>query len=180
MAALAKGRSVLDAYSYTGGFGIAAAKAGATEVICLDSSAARACASRTTALRRTACRANSSRPTCSRNSSGWPPRRRHSTSSSPIRRPSCARARIWSRAPRPIASWRVWRPQWWRRAASCCSPPARTISPMERFAAECAAGIARAGRSAALIRQAGAGADHPVHPHAAGDGLSEGLVYALD
>ncbi len=30
MASLAKGKSVLDAYSYTGGFGIVAAKAGAT------------------------------------------------------------------------------------------------------------------------------------------------------
>ena len=39
MAALANGRSVLDAYSYTGGFGIAAANAGAKEVACLDSSA---------------------------------------------------------------------------------------------------------------------------------------------
>jgi 23S rRNA (cytosine1962-C5)-methyltransferase len=39
IARLAKGKSVLDAYSYTGGFGIAAAKAGAKEVVCLDSSA---------------------------------------------------------------------------------------------------------------------------------------------
>src|SRR5450755_2932116 len=30
---------MLDAYSYSGGFGIAAAKAGAKDVICLDSSA---------------------------------------------------------------------------------------------------------------------------------------------
>jgi len=36
--------------------------------------------------------------------------------------------------------------------------------PLERFAAECAAGIARADRRAALVRQAGAGPDHPVHP----------------
>src|SRR5690349_19096192 len=34
MAALSKGQSVLDAYSYTGGFGLLAAKAGAKEVIC--------------------------------------------------------------------------------------------------------------------------------------------------
>ena len=39
IAGFAKGKSVLDAYSYTGGFGILAAKAGAKEVICLDSSA---------------------------------------------------------------------------------------------------------------------------------------------
>ena len=40
MAGLAKGRTVLDAYCYSGGFGILAAKAGAKEVICLDSSEA--------------------------------------------------------------------------------------------------------------------------------------------
>src|SRR6202000_1456678 len=39
MATLAKGKSVLDAYSYSGGFGIAAARAGAKEVMCVDSSA---------------------------------------------------------------------------------------------------------------------------------------------
>ena len=37
-----RARRVLDAYSYTGGFGILAAKAGAKEVVCLDSSRARA------------------------------------------------------------------------------------------------------------------------------------------
>ncbi len=36
--------------------------------------------------------------------------------------------------------------------------------PPERFAAECAAGLLRTGRRASLIRQAGAGPDHPVHP----------------
>src|SRR6185436_3103634 len=39
IAPFAKGKSVLDAYSYTGGFGILAAKAGAKDVVCLDSSA---------------------------------------------------------------------------------------------------------------------------------------------
>jgi 23S rRNA (cytosine1962-C5)-methyltransferase len=39
IAGLAKEKTVLDACSYTGGFGVLAAKAGAREVICLDSSA---------------------------------------------------------------------------------------------------------------------------------------------
>jgi 23S rRNA (cytosine1962-C5)-methyltransferase len=39
IAALAKGKSVLDAYCYAGGFGVLAAKAGAREVVCVDSSA---------------------------------------------------------------------------------------------------------------------------------------------
>ncbi len=37
--ALAKGKRVLDAYSYVGAFGIAAARGGASEVVCVDESA---------------------------------------------------------------------------------------------------------------------------------------------
>lgn len=36
---LAKGKRVLDAYAYTGAFGLAAARGGATEVVCVDESA---------------------------------------------------------------------------------------------------------------------------------------------
>jgi 23S rRNA (cytosine1962-C5)-methyltransferase len=39
-ASLAKGANVLDVYSYSGGFGVLAAKQGATSVICVDRSAA--------------------------------------------------------------------------------------------------------------------------------------------
>jgi 23S rRNA (cytosine1962-C5)-methyltransferase len=52
--------------------------------------------------------------------------------------------------------------------------------PAERFAAECAAGLARAGRRAALIREAGAGADHPVHPMLPETSYLKTLTYALD
>jgi 23S rRNA (cytosine1962-C5)-methyltransferase len=52
--------------------------------------------------------------------------------------------------------------------------------PGERFAAECAAGILRAGRQASLIRSAGAGPDHPVHPMLPESAYLKALVYALD
>jgi 23S rRNA (cytosine1962-C5)-methyltransferase len=52
--------------------------------------------------------------------------------------------------------------------------------PPERFAAECAQGLVRAGRRAAMIRQAGAGPDHPVHPLLLESGYLKALVYALD
>ncbi|MFO0607573.1 MAG: class I SAM-dependent rRNA methyltransferase [Polyangiales bacterium] len=39
VAAMAEGARVLDAFSYVGGFGLAAAKRGAREVVCVDSSA---------------------------------------------------------------------------------------------------------------------------------------------
>ncbi len=52
--------------------------------------------------------------------------------------------------------------------------------PTDRFAAECAAGIMRGGRRAALIRSAGAGPDHPVHPMLPESAYLKALVYALD
>ena len=52
--------------------------------------------------------------------------------------------------------------------------------PADRFAAECAAGIMRGGRSASLIRSAGAGPDHPVHPMLPESAYLKALVYALD
>ena len=52
--------------------------------------------------------------------------------------------------------------------------------PTERFAAECAAGIMRDGRRASLIRVAGAGPDHPVHPMLPESAYLKALVYALD
>jgi 23S rRNA (cytosine1962-C5)-methyltransferase len=51
--------------------------------------------------------------------------------------------------------------------------------PAERFAHECAAGISRARRNAALIHQAGAGPDHPVHPMLPETAYLKALVYAI-
>jgi 23S rRNA (cytosine1962-C5)-methyltransferase len=59
--------------------------------------------------------------------------------------------------------------------ASC----SHNISP-DRFAAECAAGLLRAGRSARLVRQAGAGPDHPVHPMLPETAYLKALVYAIE
>jgi 23S rRNA (cytosine1962-C5)-methyltransferase len=50
----------------------------------------------------------------------------------------------------------------------------------DRFAEECAQGLLKAGRRAALIRQAGAGPDHPVHPLLPESAYLKALVYALD
>ena len=52
--------------------------------------------------------------------------------------------------------------------------------PAERFAAECAAGILRSGRTARLIRSAGASPDHPVHPMLPESAYLKALVFALD
>jgi len=52
--------------------------------------------------------------------------------------------------------------------------------PPDRFAQECAQGLLRTGRRARLIRQAGAGPDHPVHPLLPESAYLKALVYALD
>jgi 23S rRNA (cytosine1962-C5)-methyltransferase len=59
--------------------------------------------------------------------------------------------------------------------ASCSHNIAR-----DRFAAECAAGIAKAGRRASLIKEMGAGTDHPAHPFLPETAYLKAQLYALD
>ena len=179
MAGLAKGRTVLDAYSYTGGFGIAAAKAGATEVICLDSSApALALAEDSAAANGVSIKAvkadvfeelerlAAAKETFDIVIADPPPFVKARKDLEPG-------AKAYRKLARLAAQ--VTAPGGFLLLASC----SHNI-PMERFAAECAAGLARAPRRATLIRQAGAGADHPVHPMLPETAYLKALVYALD
>jgi 23S rRNA (cytosine1962-C5)-methyltransferase len=179
MAGLAKGKSVLDAYSYTGGFGIVAAKAGATEVVCLDSSApALALAEESAAANGVAIKAVKAdvfeeleRLAAAKEAfdiviADPPPFVRSRKDLEPG-------AKAYRKLARLAAG--VTAKGGYLLLASC----SHNI-PVERFASECAAGIARAGRSAALIRQAGAGPDHPVHPMLPETAYLKALVYALD
>ena len=50
----------------------------------------------------------------------------------------------------------------------------------ERFELECAAGLARGGRRAALIREAGAGPDHPVNPMLPESAYLKALTYTVE
>jgi 23S rRNA (cytosine1962-C5)-methyltransferase len=179
MAGLAKGKSMLDAYSYTGGFGIAAAKAGATEVICLDSSApALALAEDSAAANGVSIKAvkadvfeelerlAAAKETFDIVIADPPPFVKARKDLEPG-------AKAYRKLARLAAQ--VTAPGGFLLLASC----SHNI-PMERFAAECAAGLARAPRRATLIRQAGAGADHPVHPMLPETAYLKALVYALD
>lgn len=179
MASLAKGKSVLDAYSYTGGFGIVAAKAGAKDVICVDSSAAAlALAEESAAANGVAIKAvkadvfeelerlSAAKETFDIVIADPPPFVRSRKDLEPG-------AKAYRKLARLAAG--VAAKGGYLLLASC----SHNI-PVERFAAECAAGIARAGRSAALIRQAGAGPDHPVHPMLPETAYLKALVYALD
>lgn len=179
IAGLANGKSVLDAYSYTGGFGILAAKAGAREVVCLDSSAP------ALALAEESARANgvSIQPvkadafeelarlgaageTFDMVLADPPPFVKSKKDLEPGAKAYRKLARLAADVTAPGGILKI---------ASC----SHNIPP-ERFAAECAAGLQRTGRRAALIRSVGAGPDHPVHPMLPESAYLKALVYALD
>lgn len=181
MARLAHQRSVLDCYTYAGGFALAAARAGAREVVAVDSSAP------ALRLAEEAAVANGLSDRCRllkadvfeelERLAGQqecfdvviadpPPFVR-------ARKDLEAGAKAYRKLARLAAS--VTAPGGFLLLASC----SHNISP-ERFALECAIGIERAGRDAALLRQAGAGADHPAHPMLPETAYLKTLVYALN
>jgi len=178
-ARLAKGKTVLDAYSYTGGFGILAAKAGAKEVVCLDSSApALALAeesARANAVTIKAVKADVFEELERLKAAGErfdivladpPPFVKSKKDLEPG-------AKAYRKLARLAAD--VTAPGGFLMVASC----SHNIPP-ERFAQECAQGLLRAGRRAAMIHQSGAGADHPVHPLLPESAYLKAIVYALD
>ena len=179
IAQFAKGKSVLDAYSYTGGFGLLAAKAGARETVCLDSSApALALAeesARTNGVKINPVKADVFEELERLIAAGEkfdivladpPPFVKSKKDLEPG-------AKAYRKLARLAAA--VTAPDGVLMLASC----SHNIPP-DRFAAECAQGIQRTGRRATLIRQAGAGPDHPVHPLLPESAYLKALVYALD
>ena len=179
IADLAKGKTVLDAYSYTGGFGIAAARGGASEVMCVDSSEpALKLAEDSAAANKVSIKPVKSdvieeleRLAAQKEKfdiviADPPPFVKAKKDLEPG-------ARAYRKLARLAAD--VTAPKGFLLLASC----SHNI-PVERFAAECAAGILRGGRRATLIRSAGASPDHPVHPMLPESAYLKALVYALD
>jgi 23S rRNA (cytosine1962-C5)-methyltransferase len=179
IAALAKGKSVLDAYSYTAGFGILAAKAGAKEVMCVDSSAPALALAEESAKANTVkiqavkadvfeelARLKAAQESFDIVIADPPPFVKSKKDLEPGAKAYRKLARLAADATAPRGMLLI---------ASC----SHNIAP-ERFAAECAQGLARTGRSATLIRQAGAGPDHPVHPMLPESAYLKVLIYALD
>jgi 23S rRNA (cytosine1962-C5)-methyltransferase len=176
---LASGNSVLDAYTYTGGFALAAAKAGAREVVALDSSAPAlalgedSAASNKLSVRFVRCdvteeleRLGAAKETFDIVIADPPPFVKS-------RKDLEAGARAYRKLAR-LASHLVSRGGF-MLLASC----SHNISD-ERFALECALGIRKAGRNARLIRRSGAGADHPIHPMLPETAYLKTMVYAMD
>ena len=179
IAPFAKGKTVLDAYSYTGGFGILAAKAGAKEVVCVDSSAP------ALALAEESARAN-----------GVAIKPVRADVFEELERLAAASERfdiVLADPPPFVKSKKDLEPgakayRKLARLAAAVTAPGGVLMlascshniPPERFAAECAQGLLRSGRRAALIRQAGAGPDHPVHPLLPESAYLKAVAYALD
>jgi 23S rRNA (cytosine1962-C5)-methyltransferase len=179
IATLAKDKSVLDAYSYTGGFGILAAKAGAKEVVCLDSSAPALALAEESAkangMKLQAVKADVFAELERLKAAGEtfdivvadpPPFVKSKKDLEPGAKAYRKLARLAAEVTAPGGMLLI---------ASC----SHNIPP-ERFAAECAQGLARTGRAARLIRSAGAGPDHPVHPLLPESAYLKALMYALD
>jgi 23S rRNA (cytosine1962-C5)-methyltransferase len=180
IADLAQGARVLDAYCYSGGFGLLAAARGAKEIVGLDSSepALKLAAEATAAnglsecCHFVKCDVFEELERRARGSERFdivicdpPP-------FAPSRKDLEPAARAYRKLARVAAG--LVAPGGILMLASC----SHNISA-ERFAAECAAGISRAGRRAALIREAGAGPDHPVHPMLPETAYLKTLTYRL-
>ncbi len=181
MAGLAKDGRVLDVYSYSGGFSVLAAVEGAAEVTLVDSSegalklAGEAAEANGVASRCRFVKADAMAELERLGTAGKafdivicdpPP-------FAPSRKDVEAGARAYRKLARLAAG--VTATGGFVLLASCSHN-----MPEDRFASECAMGLARTGRQARLIRKAGASADHPSHPMLQETGYLKALVFALD
>jgi 23S rRNA (cytosine1962-C5)-methyltransferase len=178
---LAKDKTMLDAYCYSGGFAVAAARAGAKDVTGIDSSAP------ALALAEDAAAANAVVKQCRfLKADVFEELERLSAKAETFDVVACdpppfVKSRkdleVGAKAYRKLA----------RLGASVTAENGVLLlascshnMPLERFASECAIGIARSGRRASLIRTGGAGPDHPSHPLLPESAYLKALVFALD
>ncbi len=179
VAALAKGQSVIDFYSYAGGFAIQAALAGAAKVVAVDRSegslalAARSAERNGVALDcvRAEAFAEMERLTAAKQRFGVvvadPPAFVKS------KKDLAAGAKGYRKMTRLAAG--LVEPGGFLMVASCSHHMAA-----EAFADEVRHGLSLAGRGARILRSAGAAADHPVHPFLPESAYLKALVLQLD
>jgi len=178
---LAKGASLLDAYSYVGPLALGALKAGAKSAVLLDSSQAALDTAAATA------KAHNLADRCEM-------RRCDALEELEELGPSDERFDIVSCDPPPFVRSkkdlesgargyrklaRLAAPLVTHGGFLCLASCSHAID-MDRFQLECAQGLARAGRTARLIRASGAACDHPVHPMLPETAYLKSLVYQLD
>ncbi len=181
VAQLAGGARVLDAYSYSGGFAVQAALAGAESVTALDrSDAALGLVERAAALNGVAARVQTRRSDVFRELErlGEAGERFDLVICDP---PAFAKTK--KEMPPALRGYRKLA----RLAAALVAPGgclalcscSHHVGP-DAFAEQCARGLNDARRPARILRRAGAAPDHPVHPQLPESDYLKCLVYALD
>lgn len=181
LSGLAEDARMLDLYCYQGGFALAAARAGAAETLGIDSSApALALAERSAAL-------NGVENTCR-----WRKGDVFETVAQLVE--SGERFDVVNADPPAFVTVKRDLGQGLRGYRKLAREAARLVAPggllclascshhvsADAFAAETARGVAAAGRWGRILRHAGAGPDHPVHPHLPESAYLKSLVLALD
>jgi len=181
VAGLSAGARVLDVFSHTGGFALAAAAAGAARVCAVDSSA------KAVELAGRAAEANGLAERCDfvRGDAFQELERRADAGERfdvvvadppafvKTRKDLRSGLKGYTKLARLAA--RLVAPGGFLFAASC----SHNVEPAQ-FSETVAGGIGRAGRAGRIIRSAGAAADHPVHPHLAETAYLKALVLQLD
>lgn len=179
MAKLAKGRRVLDVYTYAGGFAVQAAAAGAASVTAIDRSET------SLALAEGAARLNGLPLACVR-AEAFAEMARLDTAGERfgvvvVDPPAFVKSkkdlqagakgyRKMARLAAPLVE-----PGGFLFCASCSHH-----MPAEMFAEEIAHGLHQAGRSGRILRASGASADHPVHPMLPESAYLKALILHLD
>lgn len=179
IARLARGRTVLDAFCYAGGFGVAALMAGATSVTFLDASQpALDLVKRNMALNGRAEQATIRGDAMEALEAMQSAERFGVVIADPppfvrARKDLEAGAKGYRKLARLAAG--LVAPGGFLYLASC----SHAIEP-ERFSLECTIGVARAGRTGRIIASGGAAPDHPVHPQLPESAYLKALVMQLD
>lgn len=179
VAAIAKGQSVIDFYSYAGGFAIQAALAGATRVVAVDRSEGSLALSAQSA---------------ERNNVTIEPVRAEAFAE--MERLSAAKQRFgvvvadppaFVKSKKDLAAGSKGYRKMTRLAANLVEPGGFLMVAScshhmgsDAFAEEVRHGLSLAGRSARILRSAGAGADHPVHPFLPESAYLKALLFQLD
>jgi len=179
MASLSKGADVLDLYTHTGGFGVACARGGATAVTAVDRSAhALELAAKAAAASNVACAFEKAEvfpflENAVRGKKSWQVVVADPPAFVKSKKDLKAGLQGYRKLARLCAD--VTAPGGFLLVASCSHN-----APLDEFTAAVARGLGDANRSGKIIRTAGAGPDHPVHPHLPESAYLKVLIFQID
>lgn len=179
MGSLSKGASALDLFTHTGGFAVACARGGATSVTAVDRSAH--------ALELAAKAAKANGVVCTFEKADVFPFLENAVRQKKSWQVVVADPPAFVKSKKDLKAGL----QGYRKLARLCAeattPGGNMLvascshnAPLEEFTAAVVRGLGDANRSGKIIRSAGAGPDHPVHPHLPESAYLKALVFHLD